>query len=98
MKRLQRLAGLPLLALLGCESGTPTEPQDFAVEGRVALASLISLSDGHLVQTANHFQILASSDAGRSADWERIRPFLGAVEERSVRGLFWFALPDGSYW
>jgi hypothetical protein len=98
MKRLRMLAGVALLALFGCESGTPTEPQDFAVEGRVALASLISLSDGHLVQIANHFQILANSEVGRSADWERIRPFPGAVEERSVRGLFWFALPDGSYW
>lgn len=91
------LAALPLAALLGCE-GTPTEPQDFMVEGRVALASLMALSDGHLQQIANDFQMLARSEEGRSADWERIRGPLGTVEQLNVRALMWFALPDGSYW
>jgi hypothetical protein len=98
MKRLRTLAGFTLLVLFGCRSGTPTEPQDFMVEGRVALASLISLSDGHLLQIANHFQMMTTADAVRSADWERIGPILGAVEDLNVRALMWFALPDGSYW
>lgn len=92
------LAALPLAALLGCQDGTPTEPQDFTVGGRVALASLISLSDGHLQQIANDFQMLAHSEQARSADWERIRGPLGAIEQLNVRALIWFALPDGSYW
>jgi hypothetical protein len=92
------LAALPLMALLGCQDGAPTEPQDFMVEGRVALASLMSLSDGHLQQIANDFQMLAHSEEGRSADWERIRAPLGTVEQFNVRALMWFALPDGSYW
>ncbi len=68
------------------------------MEGRVALASLMALGDGHLQQIANDFQLLALGEEVRSADWERIRGPLGTVEQLNVRGLMWFALPDGSYW
>jgi hypothetical protein len=91
-------AFLVLAFALGCDDGAPTEPQDFMVEGRVALASLMALSDGHLLTIADHFQMLANTDEARSADWERIRGPLGSVENLNVRGLLWFALPDGSYW
>lgn len=86
------------LALFGCDDDSPTEPQDFVIEGRVGLASLISLSDGHLQQIVGHFQMLANSADGRSADWERIRGPLAAAEQVNVRALMWYALPDGSYW
>ena len=90
---------LAQLALLGCSSDHgPTEPTDFVIEGRVALASLMSIGDGHLQQIANHFRILATSEDGRSAEWERIRGPLSVVDQFGVRGLLWFALPDGSYW
>ena len=95
---MRRLLILSLIATLGCGSSSPTEPQDFVVEGRLALASLMALSDGHLQQVADHFQIVANSDDGQSADWTRIRGRLGAVKQVNVAGLFWFALPDGSYW
>lgn len=98
MKRLSMLIGLTLVALAGCDESGPTEPQDFLVEGRVALASLMAISDGHLQQIANHFRVLASSEDVRSADWDRVRGPLGAVEQVNVRALMWFALPDGSYW
>lgn len=98
MNRCGVLSVLGLLALLGCGDRGPTEPQDFMVEGRVALASLTALSDGHLQQIVGHFEVLASSEAVLSADWERIRGPLGAVAQRNVPGLTWFALPDGSYW
>lgn len=90
-------AALALAALLGCE-GTPPEPQSFSVDGRIGLASLMALSDGHLQQIANDFQLLARSAEVRSTDWERIRAPLGAVEQLNVQALIWFALPDGSYW
>lgn len=98
MKRRAMLIGLTLVALAGCDGGGPTEPQDFVVEGRVALASFMAISDGHLQQIANHFRVLASSEEVRSADWVRVRGPLGAVEQVNVRALMWFALPDGSYW
>jgi hypothetical protein len=98
MNRLRMMPVLGLLALVGCDGGGPTEPQDFVVEGRVALASLVSLGDGHLQQIAGHFEVLASSAAARSADWEQIRAPLAAVEQRNVAALMWFARTDGSYW
>ena len=98
MRRQWWVALLALPIALGCDDGAPTEPQDFMVEGRVALASLMALSDGHLLSIADHFQMLANTDEVRSADWERIRGPLGTVENLNVMGLLWFALPDGSYW
>jgi hypothetical protein len=96
--KILRLAAFLLAGAIGCGDATPTEPQDFTVEGRVALASLMSLSDGHLQQIAGHFQMLATADAVRSADWDRIQPLLASAAELNVRALMWFALPDGSYW
>ena len=94
-----RVLGLmTTLALFGCDESAPTEPQDFAVDGHVALASLVALSDGHLQQIANHFQVLAATEDARSADWQRVNSRLAAVEQVNVSGLFWFALADGSYW
>jgi hypothetical protein len=90
------LAVVPIAA--ACANTTPVEPQDFVVEGRVALASLITISDSHLQKIADSFQILAGSDEARSADWDRIRDRLGNVQGASVPALFWFTLPDGSYW
>jgi hypothetical protein len=92
------IIGLAALLVLGCSDSTPTEPQNFTVEGRVALASLMSLSDSHLQETAGHFQVMAASEDLRSTDWQRIRPRLAAVEQVSTPGLFWYALADGSYW
>ena len=95
---MRRLPILALLAALGCTHNVTTTPQSFVVDGQVGLASLIALGDGHLKQTANHLQILATSDDARSADWARIRDKLRAVEQANVAGLYWFALNDGSYW
>lgn len=97
MRRLLLLPTLALAALLGCGDGVPSEPQDFQVEGRVALAALSALGDGHLQQIVAHFEVLASSADVRSADWERIREPLARVGERNVAALMWFARPDGSY-
>lgn len=98
MKRQWGVASLALVIALGCDDGAPTEPQDFMIEGQVALASLMALSDGHLLTIADHFKMLANTDEARSADWERIRGPLGSVENLNAGGLLWFALPEGSYW
>jgi hypothetical protein len=99
MKRLCLFAVLAPLTLLGCDRDTvPTAPRDFVVEGRVGLASLISLSDGHLKGIASDFGLLALTDEARSADWNRVHLPLEAVAQANLSGLYWYALPDGSYW
>jgi methyl-accepting chemotaxis protein len=68
------------------------------VDGRIALTALMALSDGHLQKLADTLQLLATSEAARSGDWEQIKGPLGEVGKRNVPALNWFALPDGSYW
>jgi hypothetical protein len=92
-----------LLAWLGTaaagEPPSPDEPrQPLSVSAEVALSSLIALSDGHLQKMADSLHLLASGDAARAQDWERLEAQLAEVAERNVDALNWFALPDGSYW
>lgn len=68
------------------------------VDGKVALASLITLSDGHLQKLADALQDLAASDTARSGKWAKIKNPLEQIAQRNVAAAYWFALPDGSYW
>jgi methyl-accepting chemotaxis protein len=67
------------------------------VDGTVALASLISLADGHLRKLSGFLAVLADGE-GRSGSWERIREPLAALGRHNVPAALWFASPDGSYW
>ncbi len=90
--------------LLGPAAGSqaqespPRPPAVFTVDGRVALASLMALADGHLAKLADSMRVLAATPAAQSADWRQIRAPLAQVAELNVAALNWFALPDGSYW
>lgn len=70
----------------------------FTVDGKVALASLMAIADGHLLKLADSMRVLAATPAAQSADWERIRAPLAQVGAFNVAALNWFALPDGAYW
>ncbi len=99
---------IAVLALLAAAAGpvpaqgrpavAPNAGAGFSVDGQVGLHSLIALSDGHLQKMADTLTILASTEAARSAEWERIRAPLEEVARLNVEGLNWFALPDGTYW
>jgi hypothetical protein len=95
------VSGLPLAA----QSQPPSRPTPravVAVPTEVALASLITLSDGYLQKLADSFTLLARAEevqaAAQAADWDAIRPQLAALAAQNVDALLWFALPDGSYW
>ncbi|QKT02991.1 cache domain-containing protein [Ectothiorhodospiraceae bacterium 2226] len=75
-----------------------TQERPFAVDGEVALAAFIALSDGHLIKVADSLHIFAQGEAARSAAWGRIKDPYADVAERNVSALNWFALPDGAYW
>jgi hypothetical protein len=77
--------------------GTATDPA-FTVDGEIALRSLMALGDGHLQKVADMFTLLATTDAVRSGDWQRIREPLAAAGRLSVPAVTWFATPDGGYW
>jgi hypothetical protein len=69
----------------------------FAVDGTVALASLIAISDGHLAKIADQFKILATRQEVIRGDWKKIKPLLAQVADRNVPALLWFAHPTGEY-
>ncbi|MFP4144557.1 MAG: hypothetical protein ACOCTI_04505 [Phycisphaeraceae bacterium] len=73
-------------------------PATVTVDGEVALQSLMSLADGHLQKIADTYAILAATDPVRSAAWEQVREPLASAAEVNASALYWFALPDGSYW
>jgi methyl-accepting chemotaxis protein len=87
-----------VLALTGVSSHAQKSAPAFSVDGRVGLASLISLSDGHFRKMADSLQGLAETKAARSGKWEVLKPALADVGKTNVPALMWFALPDGSYW
>ena len=70
----------------------------FVVDGRIALHSFVSLSDGHLQKLADALSLLASTDAVRSREWARIRGPLADAKRLNVPATVWFALPNGTYW
>ena len=70
----------------------------FAVDGRIALHSFMSLSDGHLQKLADVLRVLANTDAVRSGEWDRIRGPLAGAARVNVSATLWFARPNGSYW
>jgi hypothetical protein len=81
-------------------SNEPSQATDrnFSIDGQVALASLISLGDGHLEKMAASLKTLALSSEAKSAQWGEIEGPLSKISEWTVSALLWFALPDGSYW
>ena len=70
----------------------------FTVDAQLALHSLASISDAHLQKLADLFSTLATTDELRSGKWERIRERLAQVSVLNPAAVYWFALPDGSYW
>ncbi|WP_243373832.1 cache domain-containing protein [Geotalea sp. SG265] len=70
---------------------------ELVVDARVALASLTTIGDGHLVKIADEFKLLATRDEVISADWDRIKALLTQVAEQNVPGMMWFAQPSGDY-
>lgn len=58
----------------------------------------MALGDSRLSGIATSLEVLAMTSEAKSGDWERIRPLLAGLEERSPPARFWYALPDGSYY
>lgn len=85
----------------GCAQQQTLEPvptPTVSVEGKVALSSLIALTEGHLQKLSDDLQNLASSGGASSVRWTNIRGQLATVARRNVAAAHWFALADGSYW
>lgn len=91
------LPASPVRAEKAASAGQHVIANVFKVDARVALASLIAVTDAHLVKLADSLSTLAASDTGRSGEWEQIRGPLADVAKQNVPAVLWFTLPDGSY-
>ncbi len=70
----------------------------FTVDGKVALASLVAIGDGHMVKIADEFTSMATREEIVAGDWEKIKELLKTTAAHNVPALMWFALPSGEYW
>lgn len=68
------------------------------IDGRIALASLVTITDGHLLKMRNEFQAIAARQEVVAGDWKKIKPLLKRIGDRTVPASLWFALPSGKYW
>lgn len=74
------------------------QASSFDVEGNVALASLMSLGDGHLKKFADGFALLATRQEVLAGDWAAIKAPLQQLADLNVPAVVWYALPSGEYW
>lgn len=95
---MKRFAG-SLMALIFCLTTAASAQQGvFSVDANVALSSLVTIADGHLVTMADTLETLAATDEARSAQWPRIAPALHRVAETQVPAVLFFANTKGDDW
>lgn len=67
------------------------------VDAQSLLSAFAAYTDLRMRSVQQNLETLASTNEARSADWEDMRPLLGAYQ-RSDGGLVsWFVRPDGTY-
>jgi len=69
-----------------------------AQTGAISLASFESKVNGKLNGIALDLQSAASAQSALSGDWNRISPTLAALAGKYNYTLFWYALPNGTYY
>ncbi|MGN6804019.1 MAG: cache domain-containing protein [Ginsengibacter sp.] len=70
----------------------------FMVDGKIALHALMSVSDAHMVKLEDALKVFATTGAARSGNWGKIRAPFTELARMNVPAVYWFALPDGTYW
>jgi len=74
------------------------QQKNVTIDARITLSALISLTENHIKKVDDSLAILSQMDAARSGNWNKIKPLLAEIQASCVPGVFWFALPDGSYY
>jgi hypothetical protein len=70
----------------------------FTVDGKIALYSLMAISDAHMQKLADVLKILATTDAVRTGEWKSMHDPFAELARMNVPAVYWFARPDGTYW
>jgi hypothetical protein len=92
-----RSLAVMLAFVLCCGASSAAEPA-FRVDAKVALASLMSLSDNHIETMAGTLDTVAATPAAVSGDWSQIEPVLRKAASLNVAAVVFYANADGEYW
>jgi len=71
---------------------------ELAQTGSISLAQFQSKVDSKLNNIVVDLQAAADAESGRSGNWNRISPTLSALAGKYNYTLFWYALPNGTYY
>lgn len=71
---------------------------ELTVDARVLLSAVMALADAHIGNLQSALEAAATTEEVKSADWDWMKELLAKVQERGIRAIVWFALPDGSYY
>ena len=97
---------LSIAFVTGCDSSKSPEPHkkpnkstnEILLDGRITLASLIAITEGHLSSMAHSLAILTKTPAIQSGVWSVMKTPLQKVKEREIPAVIWYAKPNGSYY
>ena len=94
---------LSITFVIGCDTPKEEQPvkntsKEIMLDGRITLASLIAITEGHLSSLAQSLAILTKSPVIQSGTWESMKTSLMKVKEREIPAVIWYARPDGTYY
>jgi ABC-type amino acid transport substrate-binding protein len=72
--------------------------REIAEAGPLILVQFQEKADGKLDAIISDLQSAADTNAARSGDWPKISPSLQALSGKHNYTLFWYALPNGTYY
>lgn len=75
-----------------------SEGKEIAEVGSLLLVQLQEKADGKLSSIISDLEAAAGTNAARSGDWSKISPSLEALSGKYGYTLFWYALPNGTYY
>jgi len=95
---MQRFLALVAVATLLWSGSANAQQPPVQVDGSIALASLVSLAEGHVRSALDSLETLAATANAQSASWSAISAPLAEAAKVNVPGVYFFAKADGTYW
>jgi len=71
---------------------------ELAQTGAISLAQFEAKVDGKISAITSGLQAAADAESAKSGKWDRISPTLSALSGKYNYTLFWYALPNGTYY
>jgi Cache domain len=93
-----RVVSAVLALSLACVPELCAAQQPVTINGSVALASLVALSDNHIETVAGTLEMLASSPDVVAGNWSRIEAPLKRAASDNVPAIVFYANTGGTYW